>query len=845
MIYISHYRNRRTTGRESPRLPVANPTAPFWSIPASPIQKEDSSATLPTCSDVVIIGSGITGIADEKSYRGCSRRSLQFGYSLSFQTTSSTPRGDIRAKHVVHTTNGYSSYTSHLLVPIQERIVPVRGHMTAQHAGKDLDDGWLGTCTHACLRIDRTISLSSTLTLRHSVRNYTQSLCLGGIKMGTQSFLAAVGCADDSQSSFECRHTFVGYFAWEYVANSITPDVNGAKFVIQGSIHVESCHNYTRLRFSLYTSNSNRMSTHPLYWQHLWIQLDGYTNPSCRDNKTYYSNLSNITITAPIEDGLSIEDIKVLNQRAYTGSKPVIPSSLADTPSASLSIDGLMKKLNSTLGTEYDLTPSLSSLLTAYISDGYDFGTVYGYLRPIWFDCDFNNIQDSMRTSEATDLKIRREALVDGQITRNGLRTAPRRVWDLFSNRVMCGPLDVRRRKNVLTPINSREWAVPIPKDVDLDLVRIEMLNLGAEYAWLDVLCLRQEGGPNEDLRAGEWMLDVPTIGNAYVLERVVCYFNGLGRPLEHGFDSGSDRSWFRRTWTLQETSDKWDKWMIGGDTGNETLNEEVRERFKSQLASVEGSAWNVVHWLSLLRDRTSEKDVDKVAALTYFLASNGTPAHNETRPTTSTTHDYTKIDSTSKDSSIGTGDPTSTIAPAYSELESAEDAWTALVKVMTSYHRTEMFALYHGPGPEKNAWRPSWQQAMNWDTRSLSSVVYGLVDHDMETGTYSYDGWRIESVQVQGLATSVAAPRKGRLILQNPNTDERRYEISALHQYLIPDGVYSMLYPRRFRFNEGPCVVGKMLPDQTFLKISVFRVIGWPQDGKSVGAKKFRTILG
>ncbi len=271
--------------------------------------------------------------------------------------------------------------------------------------------------------------------------------------------------------------------------------------------------------------------------------------------KTDYSNLSDVTIIAPIEDSLSIEDIKVPHQRAYTGPKPIIPSVLADTLCTSLGVDGLLEKLNSTLGTGYDLTPSLSSLLKSYISKGYDFGTAYGYLRPIWFDCDLNDIQDSLRTSEATDLKIRQEALVDGQITEGGLNTAPRRVWDLFSNRVvpwwvaLHAPwgishawLDISHRKNVLTPINRHEWPVPIPEDANLDLVRIEMLNLGAEYAWLDVLCLRQEGGRHEDLRAGEWMLDVPNIGNAYVLEKVVCYFNGLGRPLEHGFDSDSVR---------------------------------------------------------------------------------------------------------------------------------------------------------------------------------------------------------------------------------------------------------------------------------------------------------------
>ncbi|KAK0456959.1 hypothetical protein EV421DRAFT_104003 [Armillaria borealis] len=387
------------------------------------------------------------------------------------------------------------------------------------------------------------------------------------------------------------------------------------------------------------------MSKRWLHWRQILIQEDGYTNPSRRDNTTslqYYSNLSNVPINAPIEDGLSIEDIKVPNQRAYTGLKPVIPSSVADTSSASLGVDELMKMLNSTLGTKYDITPSLSSLLKLYISKEYDFGTVYGYLRPIWFDCDLNVIQDSRCSSEATDLEIRKKAVVDGQITKEGLRMAPRRVWDLFSNRVVPwwvarrtpwgishAWLDKSRRKNVLTPINGCQWPVPIPEDANLDLFRIEMLNLGAEYAWLDVLCLRQEGGQNEDLRAREWMLDVPTIGNAYVLEKVVCYFNGLGRPLERGFDSDSDRSWFKRTWTLQETSDNW---TIGGDTGDEILNEEVRASFVSQLVSVEGTAssLHVVHYLSLLQDRTSEKDVDKVAALTYFLASDGT-AHQHT----------------------------------------------------------------------------------------------------------------------------------------------------------------------------------------------------------------------
>ncbi|SJL03050.1 uncharacterized protein ARMOST_06395 [Armillaria ostoyae] len=536
----------------------------------------------------------------------------------------------------------------------------------------------------------------------------------------------------------------------------------------------------------------------------------------------YYSNLSNVTIIAPIEDGLSIEDIKVPNQRAYTGPKPVIPSSVADASSASLGVDELLKKLNSTLGTKYDLTSSLSSLLKSYISKEYDFGTVYGYLRPIWFDCDMNDIQDSLRTSEATDLRIRQEALVDGQITWTGLRMAPRRVWDLFSNRVVPW------------------WAVLHTP-------------WGISHAWLDVLCLRQEGGRHEDLRAQEWMLDVPNIGNAYVLEKVVCYFNGLGRPLEHAFDYDSARCWFKRTWTLQETSHNW---TIGGETGDEMLNNEVRERFESQLVSAGAASASVMYlapWLSLLQDRTSEKDVDKIAALAYFLPCGSIPAHNETRPTTSTTHDYAKIDPTSNDNPIGTGDSTSTIAPAYSERESAEDAWTALVKVMWRGLRSQMLFLYHEPGPKKNAWRPSWQQAMNWDTRSFSSAFYGSVNPDMKTGTYSYNSWRIESVQVQGLATLVAAPREGHLIVQTRSwyrgRHRYRYKISAGHQYPIPDGVYSLLLCNAYLDTKAtPCVVGKTLPDQTFIKTSVFEVIDWPRDKKkwkSMGAKDSCIVLG
>ncbi|KAK0436332.1 uncharacterized protein EV420DRAFT_1281169, partial [Desarmillaria tabescens] len=226
-------------------------------------------------------------------------------------------------------------------------------------------------------------------------------------------------------------------------------------------------------------------------------------------------------------------------------------------------------------------TPSLFSLLKDCITNDYDFGMAYSLLRRIWYTRYWSTIRAKVCKYEKEDRERRRKALVGNQIV--GVDVGPRRVWNL--NRVVPwwitnvngkfrwpqpishAWVDKKERADVWMPINGYEWPVPIPKESDLKLVRIEMLNLGAEYAWLDVLCLRQAGGPGEDMRADEWKLDVPMIGAVYdsCWPAVVIYLSGLGRPLslEEG-DLDSDRSWFRRAWTLQEIGDKR---MIAGDT--------------------------------------------------------------------------------------------------------------------------------------------------------------------------------------------------------------------------------------------------------------------------------------
>ncbi len=123
-------------------------------------------------------------------------------------------------------------------------------------------------------------------------------------------------------------------------------------------------------------------------------------------------------------------------QRAYTGRKPVITSRLADTPCASLGTQGLLVEPNTTLGTSYSLdNPFISSLLEDCITNKSDFGIAYGRLRGIWYISDWSTIRDMVCRQEEEDGEERRKALIGNRIINTWL--PPRRVWDLYSNRVV------------------------------------------------------------------------------------------------------------------------------------------------------------------------------------------------------------------------------------------------------------------------------------------------------------------------------------------------------------------------------------------------------------------------
>ncbi|KAK0230057.1 hypothetical protein IW262DRAFT_1291236 [Armillaria fumosa] len=203
------------------------------------------------------------------------------------------------------------------------------------------------------------------------------------------------------------------------------------------------------------------------------------------------------------EDHSSSEYNMEEEQRSYMGTRKVIPSALADALCTDLGVRRVLMKLNTTLGTLYRLD-SVISILDSYIAQIVDFGTAYAYLHRYWND--IRTMNKKLLTQEAEDREMRRNVLADGRIT----------TWDV--------PLR-RDRVDVMTPMNGYERPVPMPEDTNLDLIRIEMLNARsnymlhmAEYAWLDVLCLRKEGGKNEHLRLDKWKLDVPTIGSVYEL---------------------------------------------------------------------------------------------------------------------------------------------------------------------------------------------------------------------------------------------------------------------------------------------------------------------------------------
>ncbi|KAK0438814.1 hypothetical protein EV421DRAFT_2021134 [Armillaria borealis] len=516
-----------------------------------------------------------------------------------------------------------------------------------------------------------------------------------------------------------------------------------------------------------------------------------------------YKDLPEVTLSAPTGTG-QMASIPVLNQQSYSGRKPVIPSALADTLCADLSISGLLEKFNTALGTSYtQLTGGVCSALKDCILKKYDFGTAYARLRLFWNHFKFKKklatIVDELSDREVQHQKMLQDVLVKDRILY--FRVPPRRVWDLCSNRVVSWSIarqegrqclwgishawmDEEDREDVLTSINGYEWPVPIPKGISLDLIRIEMLNLGAEYVWLDVLCLRQKGGIREDLREEEWKVDVPTIGNVYgKAEKVVNYLSGLGRPLSSNADDfGNDRCWFKRAWTLQEITEHP---IIGGDTGDV----ELQAKFEEKLTSLQHTTLGLYEVLSEMQKRVSTNPMDKVAGMTYPLGSMS--------------------------------------IPAYYEEQSEEDAWIALVNATGRESQGNLLFMYPEPGNGNRFWRPSWNQVMSEKLPTEYPFIYFSDPHARIGIDSHYHAYSIESAFVRGLSKrdSQGQKRQGELVVKDCTGTEWVFKIVARHQYPIPDGSYTLLGDISFDNSTLCWVVGWRLSDQRLKKLSVFEM--------------------
>lgn len=309
-----------------------------------------------------------------------------------------------------------------------------------------------------------------------------------------------------------------------------------------------------------------------------------------------------------------------------------------------------------------------------------------------------------------------------------------------------------------MSPVNEQEWPVPMPAGVSLEAVRDEMLQLGAEYCWLDVVCTRQRNGRGEALRAEEEAVDLPTMGNIYVdAVTVVRYYNGLGCAFA-GDGLADSRHWLNRAWTLQELhSDT----RIGGlplimpqempfahvtgweyDDASDPFPE-LSQRLRP-LAHISFGANKLAMVVREMQRRGSERPLDRIYGMGYLVRA---PR-----------------------------------LPVYDEALSVEEAWWLLIQCMTNSMRGELLFLFVAAGTAARRWFREWKQLKSGDMvqdPGLAEEVKIRAD-----GTVSYYGRLLERCRVDGTEVVVeSGPRK-----------DCRFEFHAREGQGPTPGMYTMV---------------------------------------------------
>lgn len=486
-----------------------------------------------------------------------------------------------------------------------------------------------------------------------------------------------------------------------------------------------------------------------------------------------------------------------------------ISNEWADISRENLDVEGLLRRLNEALGTQHTLgTPGLRDCLNDVSRKSRDFGEAYGFLRPRWSH-NYHHVFDRMGALERALQSMRGEVLRSTYI--HDCRSPPRRVWDLRSNRVLpfhsltrkLGenlrdiPLNVwsvshswvddAELQYVWTNINGMQWPVPIPRHTSLDHVRVELLNMGAEYVWLDVLCLRQqwpedmakedaEGSKaNEVARQEEWKVDVPTIGYVYDSIRRPCivYFNGLGMPLDTSRDTTeSPRHWFSRSWTMQECVSAW---LPGGLTGDPVPGgQALFTRVEAVLRSLSDTNERVL-LIDDIRDRYVSKTLDRISGLGYLLKCGTLPIYQ--------------------------------VQKEYS-VEDLEAAWGLLIKHMHPRPRTLIFLLQASDTPfspwiswERFAAIDPWSSHPSSDRGEDLMLVDAAKLETMDAGEYYHAGYALRSCRVRGVN-----------IRHRRSSAEQDIDLLFEHQR----------HPTRVKMTARYGIILPILPDMTYTLVGV-----------------------
>ncbi|KAL0632208.1 hypothetical protein Q9L58_008918 [Maublancomyces gigas] len=424
--------------------------------------------------------------------------------------------------------------------------------------------------------------------------------------------------------------------------------------------------------------------------------------------------------------------------------------------------------------------PGVKRAINWCIDLGLDFGGAYGRLRKLWVPGDFLAARKKVDDDKNEMERLRTSAFFMDKYGNRTLKhpyaMEPRRIWDLYSHRVIPSYF-VPDRKNVwaithshrsskdkdciASPVNEYQWGVALPKRVTLDKIRDDLVADGAEYCWLDLVCVRQVCNlkdcrqecklKNRVVLDEEMAVDMPTMGNIYAKAgKVVRYYTGLGRSFDNTEDIGGDYHWLNRAWTLQEMNinttigglkDKDSPVPITGYEFDNKLEKypAISERLRS-LEDIITSTPRLAKIVKAMKPRKSRDDVDKIYGLGYLMKSRTLPAYHRV---------------------------------PNDDLLEVEGTWWQLVYCMSDTMRGELLFLFPQPGDSgKNLWMPTWRQLMDVDMVQDSHIDESVTI--IAGRKAKYNGYVLAKCNITGHQVTVVADRAGEFTFIASNTDPK-----------------------------------------------------------------------